>query len=48
MVDVALSIFALIAGGVSLELFAAAQPTVDKALAEAQAAGEDFVSGNPS
>ncbi len=46
MVDVALSLLALIAGGVSLELFAPAQRSADESLAESQA--DDVLAGNPS
>jgi hypothetical protein len=55
MIDVALSILALIAGGVTMELFAAALPPLgfqDKASpglqAQASEAPEAFQAGNPS
>ncbi len=49
MIDMALSILALIAGGVSLELFTVAPPSPDKSLlTDTQPVGDDFLAGNPS
>ena len=49
MVDMALSILALIAGGVSLELFAGTHPPLDKSLlADGPLPEVDFLAGNPS
>jgi len=55
MMDVALSIMALVAGGVTLELFAASKAPLgyqdDRGFhfgTEPQASGEDASSGNPS
>jgi hypothetical protein len=55
MMDVALSILALVAGGVTLELFAAARAPLgyqdDRGFhfgSEPRAAGEEVQSGNPS
>ena len=52
MIDVALSILALIAGGLTLELFTTTRPTLQpKALrlsVKPFEAAEDFQAGNPS
>jgi len=55
MMDVALSILSLIAGGVTLELFAAARPSLGyqdhrgyRIGVEPADAAEDFQTGNPS
>ncbi len=49
MIDMALSILALIAGGVSLELFTVAPPPLEKSLLpDTQPVGDDFLAGNPS
>jgi hypothetical protein len=54
MIDVALSILALIAGGLTLELFGAAWPPLGqdergfKLTANAVEVAEEFQSGNPS
>ena len=47
MIDVALSILALIAGGLTLELFAAPRPLKPQTF-QLSVPAEDFQSGNPS
>ena len=47
MIDVALSILALIAGGLTLELFAAPRPLKQRSFPLSVPA-EEFQSGNPS
>ena len=47
MIDVALSILALIAGGLTLELFAAPRPLKQQSF-QLVVQAEEFQSGNPS